>query len=68
MTTEIVLGLLALLATAIGASWKLSTEMSIIKVTLQKLLTKFEQVERIEKRVDRLEKKVFNLDQTESDS
>jgi|LakMenEpi03Aug12_release.lakeMendotaPanAssembly.Ray.scaffolds.fasta_scaffold3107330_1 hypothetical protein len=67
MTTEIVLGILALVGTTIGAAWKLSTEMSIIKITLEKLLTKFEQVEKIEKRVDRLEKKVFNLESS-SDS
>lgn len=67
MTIEIVFGLVAFIGTIVGAAWKLNTEISVIKVTLEKLLTKFEQVEKIEKRVERLEKKVFNLTATNED-
>ena len=67
MTIEIVFGLVAFIGTIVGAAWKLNTEISVIKVTLEKLLTKFEQVEKIEKRVERLEKKVFNLTTTNED-
>lgn len=67
MTIEIVFGLVAFIGTIVGAAWKLNTEISVIKVTLEKLLTKFEQVEKIEKRVERLEKKVFNLTITNED-
>ena len=50
--------------TILGTSWKLHTEISTIKITLERLATKFEEVDRLEKRIDRLEKKVFHLDST----
>lgn len=53
------------LLTVIATSWKLHSEISSIKLILERLVTKFEQVDRIEKRVDRLEKKVFHLDNPE---
>jgi len=67
------IGLGAFILTLLGTSWKLhsdissikinlQTEISSIKVILERLVTKFEQVDRLEKRVDRLEKKVFHLE------
>jgi len=50
--------------TILGTSWKLHAEISTIKITLERLATKFEEVDRLEKRIDRLEKKVFSLDNT----
>jgi len=48
--------------TILGTSWKLHTEISTIKITLERLATKFEDVGKLEKRIERLEKKVFNLE------
>jgi len=53
---------LTIVGTLLGVSWKLHNEMSSVKLSVEKLLIKFEQVEKIEKRVERLEKKVFRLD------
>ena len=47
-------------------SWKLHSELSAIKLILKELSTRFEQVGRLEKRVERLEKRVFDLDQMET--
>jgi len=54
--------------TILGTSWKLHTEISTIKITLERLATKFEDVGKLEKRIERLEKKVFNLDGSHEDS
>jgi polyhydroxyalkanoate synthesis regulator phasin len=48
--------------TILGTSWKLHTDISTIKITLERLATRFEDVAKLEKRIDRLEKKVFHLD------
>jgi len=48
--------------TILGTSWKLHSEISTIKITLERLATRFEDVAKLEKRIDRLEKKVFHLD------
>jgi polyhydroxyalkanoate synthesis regulator phasin len=48
--------------TILGTSWKLHTEISTIKITLERLATRFEDVAKLEKRIDRLERKVFHLD------
>ena len=66
----------AFLITLVGTSWKLhsdissikvnlQTEISSIKVILERLLTKFEEVDKLEKRIDRLEKKVFHLNDSQ---
>jgi len=65
MTNENYLALGSLFITLIGASWVLHNELSAIRVSVEKLIVKFEQVEKIEKRVDRLEKKVFHIDEAE---
>jgi ubiquinone biosynthesis protein UbiJ len=52
--------------TIIGTSWKLHTEISTIKITLERLATKFEDVGKLEKRIERLEKRVFHIDNTDS--
>lgn len=54
--------------TILGTSWKLHTEISTIKITLERLATRFEDVAKLEKRIDRLEKKVFHLDAAKEDS
>lgn len=48
--------------TILATSWKLHSEISTIKITLERLATKFEDVVKLEKRIERLEKKVFHLD------
>lgn len=66
------LGLAAFILTLLGTSWKLhadissikvnlQTEISSIKVILERLSTKFEQVDKLEKRIERLERKVFHV-------
>ena len=73
MSINDIVAVSAFLLTLVGTSWKLhsdissikvnlQTEISSIKVILERLLTKFEEVDRLEKRIDRLEKKVFHLD------
>ena len=75
MSISDIVAVAALLITLVGTSWKLhsdissikvnlQTEISSIKVILERLLTKFEEVDKLEKRIDRLEKKVFHLDNT----
>jgi len=54
--------------TALATSWKLHSEMTAIKLTLQELLTRFMMVDKIESRVDRLEKKVFHIDSAHVDA
>ena len=54
------------LLTILGTSWKLHSEISTIKITLERLATRFEDVAKLEKRIDRLEKKVFHLDDQDS--
>mgnify|MGYP003337385234 CR=1 FL=1 len=77
LTTLISLG--AFIVTLVATSWKLhsdissikvnlQTEISSIKVILERLLTKFEQVDKLEKRVERLEKKVFHLESTSDEN
>lgn len=67
----------AMMLTLVGTSWKLhseissiknnlQTEISSIKVILERLVTKFEEVEKLERRVDRLEKKVFHIDKLDA--
>jgi len=53
---------LTIVFTLIGVSWKLHNEITSIRLSVEKLLVKFEQVEKIEKRVERLEKRVFRLE------
>jgi ubiquinone biosynthesis protein UbiJ len=73
MSVSDIVAVAAFLVTLVGTSWKLhadissikvnlQTEISSIKVILERLLTKFEEVDKLEKRIDRLEKKVFHLD------
>ena len=75
MSISDIVAVAALLITLVGTSWKLhsdissikvnlQTEISSIKVILERLLTKFEEVDKLEKRIDRLEKNVFHLDNT----
>jgi polyhydroxyalkanoate synthesis regulator phasin len=75
MSISDIVAVAAFLITLVGTSWKLhsdissikvnlQTEISSIKVILERLLTKFEEVDKLEKRIDRLEKKVFHLDNT----
>jgi polyhydroxyalkanoate synthesis regulator phasin len=75
MSVSDIVAVAAFLITLVGTSWKLhsdissikvnlQTEISSIKVILERLLTKFEEVDKLEKRIDRLEKKVFHLDNT----
>lgn len=54
--------------TILGTSWKLHNEISTIKITLERLATKFEDIVKLEKRIERLEKKVFHLDGSHEDS
>ena len=72
MSISDIVAVAAFLITLVGTSWKLhsdissikvnlQTEISSIKVILERLLTKFEEVEKLEKRIDRLEKKVFHV-------
>ena len=73
MQTSELASIAALLLTLVGTSWKLHSEISSIKINLQmeitsiklileRLVTRFEEVDKLEKRVDRLEKKVFHMD------
>lgn len=58
--------LASFILTILGTSWKLHTEISTIKITLERLATRFEDVGKLEKRIERLEKKVFHLDDSDS--
>jgi ubiquinone biosynthesis protein UbiJ len=76
MSISDIVAVAAFLITLVGTSWKLhsdissikvnlQTEISSIKVILERLLTKFEEVDKLEKRIDRLEKKVFHLNDSQ---
>lgn len=63
MTVEALSGIVAFVLVIGGLGWKLSTELSSIKMMLQVFITrseaKFEEIIKLEKRIEKLEEKIL---------
>ena len=63
MTLEALSGIVAFVTVIGGLGWKLSTELSSIKMMLQVFIArseaKFEEILKLEKRIEKLEEKIL---------